>query len=248
MACRKARRQHEKLGSDLPGHDKRGDGDLVLRTFTFSAALLWLLIPSTPSYAQDLSAPPPQPSLGDVARQARKDKEKNSTPAKATLTEDDLSSGKGLGAIDVGSFSEAKIGGGSGGNADATNKALAEGWAGLQRGEAALNKLAPLDRATLAKIALQDNNVDFPHRTNWEERLFAAKQVYVAHSRELISEMKQLLTAAQAMQQGNVNPNDPSAQALSARAQELLQDAVRTESGFKAIVAEGQDLAKQGSR
>jgi hypothetical protein len=182
-----------------------------------------------------------------VARQARKDKEKNTTPAKTVLTEDDLSSSKGLGAIDVESFSQAKITGDAGGTSAASSKALADGWAGLQRGEAALNKLAPMDRATLAKVALQGNNVDFPSRNNWEERLFAAKQVYVAHSRELIQEMKQLLTAAQSMQSGNVNPNDPRGQTLSATAQELLQDAVRTESGFKAIVMEGQDLAKQGN-
>src|SRR5260370_16808720 len=43
----------------------------MLRKMSFLAVLVCVLISSRPGYAQD------QPSLGDVARQARKDKEKN---------------------------------------------------------------------------------------------------------------------------------------------------------------------------
>jgi hypothetical protein len=48
----------------------------VFRKMSFLLPLALLLIPATPAFAQD------QPSLGDVARQARKDKEKNATKPK----------------------------------------------------------------------------------------------------------------------------------------------------------------------
>src|SRR6266571_4776471 len=69
---------------------------------SFLAALTWVLIPSAPGYAQD------QPSLGDVARQARKDKEKNNTPPKKVITDDSLPSSKALGGLgDLGSSKSA---------------------------------------------------------------------------------------------------------------------------------------------
>jgi len=105
---------------------------------SFLAALTWMLIPSAPGYAQD------QPSLGDVARQARKDKEKNNTPPKKVITDDSLPSSKALGGLgDLGSSKSAGDG-----------SAMAKGLEALDRAETALNKLDPLDRATLAKAAL----------------------------------------------------------------------------------------------
>jgi hypothetical protein len=39
--------------------------------------------------------------------------------------------------------------------------------------------------------------MDYPNRRNWEERLFAAKQAYLARSRHLLGEMQELTTSAQ---------------------------------------------------
>ncbi len=95
----------------------------MLRKMSFLAALTWVLIPSAPGYAQD------QPSLGDVARQARKDKEKNNTPPKKVITDDSLPSSKALGGLgDLGSSKSAGDG-----------SAMAKGLEALDRAETALN-------------------------------------------------------------------------------------------------------------
>jgi hypothetical protein len=70
----------------------------MLRKMSFLAVLACVLILSTPGYSQD------QPSLGDVARQARKDKEKKAAQPKTVITDDDLPSSKALGGLsDLGS-------------------------------------------------------------------------------------------------------------------------------------------------
>jgi len=201
---------------------------------SFLAALTWVLIPSAPGYAQD------QPSLGDVARQARKDKEKNNTPPKKVITDDSLPSSKALGGLgDLGSSKSAGDG-----------SAMAKGLEALDRAETALNKLDPLDRATLAKAALLDNDVDFPNRPRWEDKLYSAKQQYVSHGRELFREMRQVLGDVQSLQssqggQKKLSPDDPRAQELLRRLQDIVQDAVRTENAYQSVVVEGWDLAKQ---
>src|SRR5713226_10067859 len=115
---------------------------------TFLAGFLSLLIAATPACAQD------QPSQADVARQARKDKEKNSATSKKVITDDTLPSSKGLSGAGLGDLGSAQSSDGG--------SATARGLAKLEQAEAALEKLAPLDRATLAKAALLDNDVDFP--------------------------------------------------------------------------------------
>src|SRR5260370_27751156 len=142
---------------------------------SFLAALTWVLIPWAPVYAQD------QPSLGDVARQARKDKEKNTAQRKTVITEDSLPSSKALGGL--GDLSSSKnVGDGS---------AMAKGLEALDRAETVLNKLDPMDRATLSKAALLDNDVDFPNRPRCEDKLYSAKQQYVSHGQELFRAMRQ---------------------------------------------------------
>jgi hypothetical protein len=205
----------------------------VLRKMSFLAVLACVLIPSTPGYAQD------QPSLGDVARQARKDKEKNAAQPKTVITDDNLPSSKALGALgDLGSPRSA-------GDGSAMSKALE----GLDRAESALNKMDPMDRTTLAKAALLDNDVDFPDRRRWEDKLYSAKQQYVSHGRELFREMRQILADVQSLQsqsgQRKVGPDDPHAKELLRRLQEIVQDAVRTENAYQSVVVEGWDLAKQ---
>lgn len=188
------------------------------------------------TYAQD-----PQPSLGDVARQARKDKEKNASAPKKVLTDDDLasSSTKALSSLnDLGASS-----------ASGDASPIAKGLAAMDHVEETLNKLEPMDRATLAKLVLMNNDVDFSGRRTWEDKLYDAKQKYVSHCREIVRNGRQLLQDAQALKnaQGSakLSPNDPRAQEMLHKVQELLQDAVRTDNAYQAVVMEGWDLAKQ---
>ena len=207
---------------------------------SFLACFLSLLFAATPARAQDQPAQD-QPSLADVARQARKDKEKNNATSKKVITDDTLPS-KGLSGAGLGDLGSAQ--GSDGGSA------TARGLAKLEQAEAALDKMAPLDRATLAKAALLDNDVDFPNRRNWEDKLFSAKEVYVSHGRELFQEMRQILKEIQSLKSseggtGKLSPDDPRAQQMMKRIQELVQDAVRTDRAYQAVVVEGWDLAKQ---
>jgi hypothetical protein len=191
-----------------------------------------LLIPATPAFAQD------QPSLGDLARQARKDKEKNATKPKTVITDDTLPSSKGLSGLAVGDLGSSQASGG-GSKMDQALSRVAEAEAGLKQ-------LDALDRATLAKAVLLDSDVDFPNRRAWEDKLYAAKDRYVSHERELIVELKQIVAGIQSNgTQGKLDPNSARAQQMKQRLQEIVQDAVRTEQVYRAVVMEGWDLAKQ---
>ena len=212
----------------------------MLRPIGVVASLLWLALLATPGHAQDQSQDPaqtqPQPSLADVARQARKDKEKNAAKPKTLITDENMPSSKGLSGL-------GDLGGSQGGvDSGAMDKALAK----VAEAEAGLRKLESLDRATLAKAILLDNDVDFPNRRLWEDKLYAAKEHYVSHEGELIVEMKQIVAQLQAWQsQGKLDPKDPRAQQMKTRIAEIMQDAIRTEQGYRAVVVEGWDLAKQ---
>lgn len=208
----------------------------MFKRTSFLASLVWVLLPSTPAFSQD------QPSLGDVARQARKDKEKNATKPKTVITDDTLPSSKGLSGLALGELgsSQASAGGSK------TDQAMAR----VAEAEAGLKQLDVLDRATLAKAVLLDNDVDFPNRRAWEDKLYAAKDRYVSHERELIAELKQIameVQSAQASQsgQGKFDASDPRAQQMRQRLQEIVQEALRTEQVYRAVVMEGWDLAKQ---
>jgi hypothetical protein len=222
---------------------------IVLRKLSFLTALVCAAISCTPGYAQDQ-----QQSLGDVARQARKDK--SAAKPKTVYTEDTLGSGRsgsevGLGVFPAVTTNNSGAGGapasggasgssvsssptvpGAGGNGDP----VAAANEGLDRAAGALNRLAPMDRATLAKTALAGNDVDFPGRHAWEEKLFAAKQVYVSRSRQLLQQMQGIMSSAQ---------SGGSQQELLNRAQVLQELAVQTESAFQSVISEGQELAKQ---
>lgn len=217
----------------------------MLRKMTFALALAGILLLSAPSYAQD-----PQPSLGDVARQARKDKE-NKAPAKTVITEDTLPSAKNLPGFSLGSFGGSSSGAGSSGGGSASGAsapAMANAYAKLDEADVALNRVAPMDRTTLARQALQGDTTNFPGRADWENRLYEAKQTYVTHGRDLLRETRQLLGQAEAMErsgQAKAGANDPHVQAILQRLQAVMQDANHTEAAFEAIVLEGKDLAKQ---
>jgi hypothetical protein len=211
----------------------------VLRELRFLAAGLWILVPGTPLRAQELS-------LTDAARQVRESKKDNPRPKKV-YTEDDF--GPSWPSTRGGEPAPSNLPANAS-RASGDRNPMAEGWAGIDRAAGSLDKMEPLDRAALAKVVLEGHDVDFPNRRNWEERLFAAKQAYVARSRQLLDEMKGLMTSAQSLQssQGGaskVTPETPQAQELVGRAQQLLVEATSTEAAFKAVMQEGQELAKQ---
>src|SRR5260370_16507466 len=213
---------------------RRVDGEgRVLGKMRFLAGLLWVLIPATPALGQD------QPSLGDVARQARKDKEKNKAQATKVITDDTLPSGKGLSGLALGDL-------GSAPGSD-QGAAMARALAGLEQAEGALNKLGPMDRATLARAALLENDVDFPNRRSWEDGLYAAKEQYVSHGRELFRELRQILSDAEALKasqdgQQTSRPDDPRQHQILRRIPKLMEEAVRTDRAYQAVVAQGWDL------
>jgi hypothetical protein len=218
---------------------------IVLRKLILLAAFVGVfLTPSDPVYAQDQAQ-----SLGDVARQNRKDKEKNATPVKTVLNDDNFGSGKSSGGTSASSSAAAaSLSGLSVPGKSGDDSPMGKAWAGIGNAEGALDKLAPLDRSLLAHVVLEGNDVDFPGRRAWEEKMFIAKERYVAHSRQLLDEMKDLMQNAQAMQAGSAKADGPQAQGLLSRAQSLLSDAQNTEAAFKSVMQEGVDQAKQSRR
>ena len=126
---------------------------------------------------------------------------------------------------------------------------MGQAWAGIDRAENSLDQLAPLDRKSLAKVVLEGHDVDFPGRAAWEERLFVAKETYVARSRALVEEMKSLMESAQSFQDPNGaakgTADSPEAQELVGKAQSMLLEAKTVEADFKAVMQEGLALAKQ---
>ena len=111
--------------------------------------------PFASARAQD--SPANSPSLGDLARQAQKDKDKGKTnkPTAKLLTNDDLPSGSG--------GASATLGGGLGQTAQATSggktgadPSPAEKLAML---EAVVDRVEGLDRATLVRNVLNSNDI-----------------------------------------------------------------------------------------
>jgi len=212
----------------------------VLRKLSFLAVLAWFLASSAPVRAQDQ-----QPSLADAARQARKDKDKNAAPSKTVITDENLSAGAAVASAKLGDATPAAA------NASGKSSSLDGARAGLDATEASLDHLEPLGRAELAQTVLNGNTADFPNRSEWEDKLFAAKGAYVARSRQLIEAMKQTLANMDSLQsgeQGKIAPDDPRVQTLSRKAQQIMQLAARTENAFQAVVKEGQNLALQAPK
>jgi hypothetical protein len=241
----------------------------VLRKLSLLALCGGVLVPWAATRAQDA----PQPSVAEAARQARANKDKSATQPKKVLTNDDVASGTSgssagtaaLSSITVPSAAEvsarenAVANGGGAGAASSANgfpsaaaaaaaggdDPMSKAWAGIANAEGSLDRMAPLDRKALAKVVLEGNDVDFPGRAAWEDRLYAAKERYVAHSRQLIEQMKDLMAGAQAAQ--GAGADSPQGQDLMSRAQRLMADATSTENAFKSVMEEGQSLARQAA-
>ena len=188
-----------------------------------------------PGRGQDSS-----PSLGDLAKQAQRDKANNNKSSAKVITNDDMPSGSGgaSGALGGGLGQAAQLPSGSKSGADPSPAAK------LAMLETVLDRLEAMDRATLAHNALNDKDIDFPGRAHWEARLLAARETYVAQIRELLQKAKQIVASADNLK-GNQDPNDPRVKELSAKLQSLIRDAVQADSGLQAVMIEGRDLASQ---
>src|SRR5262245_37536978 len=214
-------------------------GGPMQRRVAFAAILSLAFL--SPLRAQD----PQQQSLGDIARQARKAKEekaKDPAASKSVLTDDDFS----------GSRTSSSAAGGIK-SLDNSQTPLQERFATARRSfdaaERQLNFLEPMDRATLAKLALEGRSDDFPGRAAWEKKLADAKQFYVAHGRDLLRDSRVILSDLESLAaSGKPNPSDPHFQDELHRLREIMQDAYQTEANFQSVVLEGQNLAKQSSQ
>ena len=217
----------------------------MTRSLTLITACALALLTFASARAQD-AAPSTAPSLGDIARQAQKDKEKEkANRASAKLfTNEDISSSTG----DV----SGTLGGGLGpiGQTSAAGKSAdtlspAEK---LAKTEILLNYIESLDRATLVHNALNGKDVEFPGRAKWEERLVAARQVYVLQGRDMIQNAKEIVASADGLKAvAAQNPNDPRVKEMGVKLQSLIREAVRTDSAFQAVMMEGRDLAAQAT-
>jgi hypothetical protein len=196
--------------------------------------------------AQDSPLPSSSPSLGDLARQAQKDKDKdraNKTSARVFTNEDVSPSAGGISGT---------MGGGIGQVGQRSNRNQSEDTLSpaekLAKTEILLNYIESLDRATLIRNVLNGKEVDFPGRAKWEERLVAARQIYVAQGREMIQNARNIVASADSLKNAAAqDPNDPRVKEIGAKLQALIREAVRTDSAFQAVVVEGRDLAAQAA-
>jgi hypothetical protein len=204
-------------------------------TATWALALLFAL----PGHAQD------SPSLGDLARQAQKDK--SNAPAKKVLTNDDLPSASGPGSSGLGGNLGAELGQAGQPTTSGKPGAGSSPLQDVERMEALMNLIDSLDRDTLVKNVLKGVDFDFPGRSKWEEKLYAAKLVYASQGHELVQKAKQILASADDLK-GNPDPNDPRVKDLGNKLKELVRDGVRADADFQAVMMEGRDLASQSSQ
>jgi hypothetical protein len=204
--------------------------DNMLRKLSFLSASLMILFFCLPGRSQD------SPSLGDLARQLQK--EKGGTPATKTITNDDIPSASGSSSPGPGEVRNSKVPVKPGASATPSDE--------LARVESAVNKIDSMDRATLLKSVLEGVDTNFPGRSQWEQKMYAAKLEYVSQGRELIQKMKQLMASAQSLQ-GTRDPDDPRVKDLMNRAKDLVRDGTHADAAFQAVILEGRDLASPSS-
>ena len=201
-------------------------------------ALVLTSLFALPLFAQDQQ----EQSLGDIARQTRKAKEerdKSTAQPKKVFTDENVSSSGSSNKADLAALDNPGA---------SPAERLASARRMIARAEDLLDKLEPMDRTSLARLVLEGQDVDFLGRRAWEEKLFAAKEHYVSHGRELFRETKELLNNMESLTSGNkISPTDPRVTEISHRALQLMQDANRTDADFQAILLEGQDLAKKAA-
>jgi hypothetical protein len=214
------------------------------RKLTLFAACALALIACASARAQDSTTPSSSPSLGDLARQAQKDKDKNrvNKPVAKVLTDDDVSAGSTGGSSSLAeALGTAAQPGPAGKSAEVQSPAE-----GLEKIQSMLDGLSSLDRAALANNVLDGNTSNFAGRADWEAKMFAAKQAFVAENRTVLEKMRQL-QASSAELKDVQDPNDPRLKSISAKLQELVQASQQYGAAFQAVVTEGKDLAAQSA-
>jgi hypothetical protein len=204
----------------------------MLRNLALIAACVLSLVFCAPGRGQD------SPSLGDLARQAQKDKANNNKPSAKVITNDDMPSGSGGIAPALGGGSGRVVQPGSAGNAGA----IQSPQEGLDKLQSSVDHLDSLDQATLAKDVLEGNDSDFPGRAKWEEKLFAAKKTFVSQTRVVLQKAKQLTASAESIKDAE-DPNDLRVKNLGGKLQQLVEETQQNSAAFQAVVAEGKSLA-----
>lgn len=176
------------------------------------------------------------PSLGDMARQAQKDKANK--PTAKVFTNDDISgSGSTGSAVDGSAVQEALTM--AAGNAK-SNQTPADA---LQKLELTLDHLDSLDRTNLALEVLAGNNSSFPGRAKWEEKLFNAKQTFVTQTRVGVQKTKQLVAESEQMKDPQ-GADDPRIKILSEKLSQLVRETRENGAAFDAVIQEGKALAE----
>jgi hypothetical protein len=204
-----------------------------------------------PARGQDSDASASAPSLGQIARQAQKNKASQSgtagKPTAKVLTNDDVSSNSGGVASSLGAgLGEIASPGNVGKGGSATTGSATSVSEQLGKLESMLDQVEALDRATLVKNVLQGNDTDFPARAKWEERLLAARETFVSQGRAQIAKLKQMEASAESLK-GVQDPHDPRIKEMGAQLQELVRSATQSGAAFQAVMMEGRDLAGQAS-
>jgi len=200
---------------------------------TIIAVLALGLFCSASSHGQD------SPSLGDLARQAQKEqKYKANKPPAKVITNDDIpsKSNSASSALSLGPSTDARPA------APGAAKPPESPGEGIARLQSQVDELDSLDRATLAKTVLEGDDHDFPGRAQWEEKLFAAKQTFVAQNRSVLREITQIEAAAEGMTTVQ-DMNDPRVKAINTKLQEMVQVTQKNAAAFQAVMAEGKALA-----
>jgi len=222
----------EAVSPVVRGPGSRPKENTMPRSPSLITACALALVFCAPGHGQD------SPSLGDLARQAQKDKAKK--PQAKVITNDDMPSGSGGISSALGSGPGRVVQPEPAGKSDEI-QSPAEG---LERLQSVVDQLDSLDRATLVSNALGGNDTNFPGRAKWEEKLFAAKQTFVSQNRALLQKARQLEAAAGGMKDVQ-DPNDPRAKSVSAKVQQLVQESQQNSAAFQAVITEGKDLAAQ---
>ena len=200
------------------------------RNLSLIAACALALFFCSPGRAQD------SPSLGDLARQAQKDKA-NKPPAKVITNDDMPSRSGGIGSAPGGGSGRVVQPGAAGNSGE-----IQSPGEGLERLQASVDHLDSLDRATLATDVLEGNSSDFPGRAKWEEKLFAAKQTFVSQTRVILQKARQLTASSESIKDAE-DPNDSRVKTLAAKLDQLVQQAQQSSAAFQAVVTEGKNLA-----
>jgi hypothetical protein len=212
-----------------------GKEGAMFRTSSLIAVCFVSLALCTFGRAQD------SPSLGELARQAQKNKP--NAPAKKVFTNDDFSSGSPAGSSSENSASAS--GSGTPGAPAKPGEPPTPDQA-LDHMEGVIKEMDSLDRPALAKLALEGVDRDFPGRSAWEEKLFAAKQVYVSQGRDFVRKARQMQASVEPAKDSQ-GTKDSTTKDQPDRMQSIVQYGARIEAAFQEVIAEGRDLATKAS-